>query len=153
MPERITVDRIEHRVRSYELDPYRHVNNGAYINWLEEGRERFLRRQGRHYSWYPDELGLWFVVVKIDCDYLSSAVADEELEIVTRLARTGRSSVVFRQTIRRRHDGLVRSRARVVMAFAATEGGSVAIPDDFHERFEVSAEGDGWTEDEGGERG
>ena len=29
--------------RSYELDPYGHLNNAVYVNWLEHGRLAFLR--------------------------------------------------------------------------------------------------------------
>ena len=63
----MTTDRVEHthRVRSYELDPYKHANNGAYINWLEDGREQFLRAQQRDYNFYPETLSTWFVVVKV----------------------------------------------------------------------------------------
>ncbi len=140
-------------VRSYELDPYRHVNNGAYINWFENGRELFLRAEGRDYYYYPEELDAWFVVVNIQCDFLSAALAGEALEITTRLARLGRSSVQFRQCVRRAGDGVVRARARVVMCFANSQDESIPIPEDFRLRYTCSPEGDAWTKAEGGERG
>ncbi len=140
-------------VRSYELDPYKHVNNGAYINWFENGRETFLRAEGRDYYHYPSALDAWFVVVNINCDFLSPALAGEEVEIGTRLVKTGRSSVVFRQVIRRAEDGKVRARARVVMCFANSADESVPIPQDFSDRYLVSDDGDLWTPAEGGEHG
>lgn len=139
-------------VRSYELDPYDHLNNGAYINFYEDAREQFIRTRGRTWMWYPQNLSLHFVVVNIDCDFMSPALAAERLKLTTRLARVGNKSVAFRQIIRRADDGLVRSRARVVMAFSGDEGRAVPIPEDFTDLFEVSDEGDLWTADEGGER-
>ncbi|MCA9322017.1 MAG: acyl-CoA thioesterase [Planctomycetes bacterium] len=138
------------RVRSYELDPYDHLNNGAYINWYEDARELFLREQERTWMWYPDELGTHFVVVNIACDYRAPAFAGESLVLRTRLAKIGTRSVVFRQSLRR-DDGKVLCRARVVMCFAQ-DNVSVEVPNDFREHFAASPEGDVWTADEGGER-
>ena len=140
-------------VRSYELDPYKHVNNGAYINWFENGREQFLRAEGRDYYYYPNELDAWFVVVNINSDFMSPAMDGEEVEIKTRLAKIGNTSVVFRQTVRRKSDGMIRARARVVMCFADSNDQSMRVPEDFRERYAPSAAGDSWMADEGGERG
>ena len=142
----------EQRVRSYELDPYNHLNNGAYVNWLEDGREAFLRCQDRSYKSYPKHHQAWFVVVNLDIDFISSVLAGESVSLTTRLAKTGRSSVVFRQVIRRAKDDLLRCRARVVMCFMDQDGRSIPIPKDFFDCFEVGPEGDRWTTDEGGER-
>ena len=38
-----TLNRSEVEARSYELDPYGHLNNAVYINWLEHGRLGYLR--------------------------------------------------------------------------------------------------------------
>lgn len=141
----------EQSVRSYELDPYDHLNNGVYVNWYEDARERFIRTKGRHWTWYPANLGLTFVVARIDCEFISPVQARERVLVRTRLARTGTSSVVFRQSIRSL-GGPLRSRARVVMAFADDTGRAAPIPDDFHTCFAVSQAGDVWTDDEGGER-
>ncbi|MFT7617230.1 MAG: YbgC/YbaW family acyl-CoA thioester hydrolase [Planctomycetota bacterium] len=151
----MATDRVAQKqfVRSYELDPYKHVNNGAYVNWLENGREMFLRAEGRDYYSYPTELDAWFVVVNINCDFMSPALAGEEVEVSTRLAKIGNSSVVFRQTIRRTSDNKMRARARVVMCFADSNDESMRVPEDFRERYTPSTEGDIWINDEGGERG
>lgn len=140
-------------VRSYELDPYKHVNNGAYINWFENGREMFLRAEGRDYYSYPSEFDAWFVVVNINCDFMSSALPGEEVEIITRLAKIGNSSVTFRQSIRRTSDQKIRARARVVMCFADSNDESMPVPEDFRQRYTPSNQGDTWTTEEGGERG
>ncbi len=151
----MTTDRVTstQNVRSYELDPYKHVNNGAYVNWFENGRELFLRAEDRDYYFYPAAEDAWFVVVNINCDFTSAALAGEQVEVSTRLAKIGRSSVVFRQTIRRAEDGLLRARARVVMCFADSHDQAKPVPEDFRSRYSPAPEGDRWTAEEGGERG
>lgn len=143
-----TTNTHSHDVRSYELDSYKHVNNGSYLAWYEDGRERFLRTEGRDYSYFPDKLGLYILVVNINCDFLNAAVSGDVVEVTTRLASTGRSSVVFRQSIRRASDGLLCSRARVVMVFADGKNNSAPIPDDFLVSHAVNENGDEWTDEE-----
>ena len=140
------------QVRSSELDSYQHVNNAAYLEWFEDARERFLRTRGLDYAWFPAELGLFIVVVNIDCDFLSAAKSGEHVQVSTRLAKTGRTSIVFRHVSRRAGDRRIRARARVVMCFADPDDRPVPIPEAFLERFAVSPEGDAWTDEEGGER-
>ncbi len=138
------------RVRSYELDPYDHVNNGAYLSWFEDEREHFLRASGRDYKWYPRAMDLWFVVAHLACDYLEAAVAGDQLRLTTRLTRMGRSSVVFRQCAFHGTTGRPLARAKVVMCFSR-DGASAPIPEDFRERFTVDPGGDLWLAIEGGE--
>ena len=140
------------RVRSYELDPYSHLNNGVYVNWFEDARELFLRRQGRDWNYWPERMGLWFVVARIDCEYLDAALAAEELQMSTRLARIGNRSVRFRQVLLRPGTDRPIARAAVTMCFSR-EGRAVDIPTDFTDLFEVAAPGDVWAVDEGADRG
>ncbi|HGY92287.1 MAG TPA: acyl-CoA thioesterase [Planctomycetes bacterium] len=139
------------RVRSYELDLYDHVNNGAYLSWFEDEREHFLRAGGRDYKWYPRTMDLWFVVAHLACDYLEAAIAGDILRVTTRLTRIGTSSVVFRQCAFHAASDRPRARAKVVMCFSR-DGASVPIPKDFLERFAVDPGGDVWLPSEGGER-
>ncbi len=140
------------QVRSYELDSYAHVNNGAYLAWFEDGRERFLREEGRDYSYFLRELKTWILVVNIQCDYLASALSGDSLEISTRLAKTGRTSIVFRQMARRTTDDTICARARVVMVFADEGGKSCEIPPEFHQDYSITDLGDSWSDAEGGQR-
>ncbi|MEE9394297.1 MAG: acyl-CoA thioesterase [Planctomycetota bacterium] len=147
-----SADEFDLPVRSYEIDAYRHVNNGAYLSWFEDARERFLRAEGRDYMFYPEHDQAWIMVVKLDVDFLAAARAGQTLHCRTRLVKLGRSSVVFRQSLRDLETAKVFCRARVIMAFGDGAESSVAIPDDFREHYDVDAGGDLWQKDEGGER-
>jgi len=138
-------------VRSYELDPYNHLNHGVYVNWFEDARERFLRLEGRTWNWYPENEDLWFVVVNVDCDFVFPAVGGDELTLRTRLGKLGNRSLSFRQSLIR-GDGQVLGRAKVTMCFTKN-GKAKALSKDFLSHFHVSPEGDQWSEDEGGDRG
>lgn len=139
-------------VRSYELDSYAHVNNGAYIAWFEDARERFLRAEGRDYSYFPRQMQISMLVVNVNCEFLSPAVSGDSLKITTRLVKTGRTSIAFRQTAHRISDGAICARARVVMVFVGGDGVSCEIPQEFRESYGVAEGSDSWSEEDGGER-
>ena len=115
------------RVRSYEIDAYDHVNNASYISWFEDQREMLLRAEGLDYDQLA-KANAWFVIVKIDCDFISAALPSEEVEITTRLVRFGRTSVTWRQSVRALADGRVCARARNVMCFADADDEPTPIP-------------------------
>ena len=127
-------------VRSHELDAYAHVNNAAYQNWFEEGREELLRAGGRDYDWYPAHLGLHLVVARTEIDFKVAARRQTVCDVHTRVARIGDRSVTFRQAAVR-DDGTILAEARTVMVFAK-DGRSAPVPADFTDRFAEAPEGD-----------
>jgi acyl-CoA thioester hydrolase len=128
------------KVRSHELDSYAHVNNAAYQNWFEEGREELLRAGGRDYDWYPKNLGLHLVVVRTEIDFKLPARRDTVCDVLTRLVHVGDRSIAFRQSAVR-DDGRTLAQARTVMAFAR-DGAATGVPADFRDRFTIAPEGD-----------
>jgi len=126
-------------VRSYEVDSYGHLNNGVYVNWFEQGRLDWL--QSLEYSY--DSLAArqqWFVVGRTEVDYRRPLNGGDTIELVTELARLGRSSVRYRQTMLAvGEDGVpgpVAAEALTVMVFSGAGGGSIPIPDDFRQSAE-----------------
>jgi acyl-CoA thioester hydrolase len=127
-------------VRSHELDSYAHVNNAVYQQWFEEGREELLRAGGRDYDWYPEHLGLHFVVVRTEIDFRAPARRRTVCDVHTRLARIGGRSVTFRQAAVRA-DGVLLAESRTVMVFTK-DGKAVPPPEDFTSAFAPAPEGD-----------
>lgn len=121
------------RPRSYELDSYRHLNNGVYLGWFEQGRLEWLRSLGFSYDGFADRRQ-WIVVARTEVDFRDAVHLDDEIELTTEVVALGRSSVRFRQRLRRLREGGAAEppvcEALTVMVFSA-EGRSIPIPDDF----------------------
>jgi len=122
-----TPSRIQVEARSYELDPYGHVNNAVYVNWLEHGRLGYLRDRGHTYTSVPDVLGVHVVVVHTDLAYKAQMVLGDRVDVTTRLASVGRTSFAFEQRIAYEDDTLV-AEGKVTMVCVGPEGQPVPVP-------------------------
>ncbi len=119
-------------VRAYEIDVYDHVNNAIYIQWLEEGRSKFLLDKGFNYINIIEAWGVRFMTVRTEIDYRRALVLGESARIDTSVERFGNTSVTFRQVITRVGDDTPAAEARVVIVFTSSETGRpVAVPDEF----------------------
>jgi acyl-CoA thioester hydrolase len=100
--------RIEIRWR--DMDAYGHVNNGVYLNFLEEARDR----------WVQDVLGgvadTWdFVLARVAIDFRNELKQDDgSVTVRCALDFIGRSSIRTREEIRK-VDGTLSARAESVI--------------------------------------
>lgn len=121
-------------IRWRDMDAYGHVNNGVYLNFLEEARDR----------WVQDVLGsvadTWdFVLARVAIDFRTELKQDDG-EVLVRcwLDGFGRSSIRTREEIRKA-DGTVSAEAEsVVVPRDAATGRSRPLTDD--ERAVLEAE-------------
>jgi YbgC/YbaW family acyl-CoA thioester hydrolase len=119
-------------VRAYEIDVYDHVNNAVYIQWLEEGRSKFLLDKGFNYLNIIDAWGVRFMTVRTEIDYRRALVLGESARVDTSVERFGNTSVTFRQVITRVGDDTPAAEARVVIVFTSSETGRpIAVPEEF----------------------
>lgn len=84
------------RVRWAEVDPQGIVFNGNYLTYLDVATTEYYRQLGMS---YPADLlrgGGDLFAVKSTLEYRAPAHFDDWLDIGTRVARLGRSSLVFR---------------------------------------------------------
>ena len=132
-----TLNRSEVEARSYELDPYGHLNNAVYINWLEHGRLGYLRDRGLTYTSIPEQFGVHVVVVRTDISFKAQVMLGDRLVIESRIERFGTSSFTFAQQIRYR-DGRIAAGGAVTMVCVEAEGRSVPMPAPLRERLEGS---------------
>ena len=119
--------------RSYELDPYGHVNNSVFVNWLEHGRLCWLRDRGMTYSSIPEEFGVHIVVVSLRLEYRAEVGLGDRLAVGSDVVRLGNSSFTFSQRIEF-EDGRVAAEGEVVMV-ATRDGRSTPIPPDLRARL------------------
>jgi acyl-CoA thioester hydrolase len=104
------------RVRHYEADALGHVNNAAYLHYLEQAAIEHSAAVGYPLRRYP-EMGTLFMVRRHEIDYLRPTSPGDVLEVVTWAAeirgpRTVRTYEVYRH------------------AHAASEVVTVAVPAD-----------------------
>ena len=118
--------RVPVEARSYEIDPYGHVNNAVFVNWLEHGRLAWLRDRGMTYTSIPETFGVHVVVVSMRVDYRAEVVLGDRLTIVSDVVRIGTSSFTFAQRIEF-DGGRVAAEGEVTMV-ATRNGRSATIP-------------------------
>src|SRR5438094_3777811 len=101
------------------MDAYRHVNNAAYLTYLEEARDEWLERA------LGDSGDLWdFVLARVAIDFRSELTqADDEVEVRCRLTRIGRSSLTLREEILTL-EGRLAAEAEAVLVARDRESGS-----------------------------
>jgi YbgC/YbaW family acyl-CoA thioester hydrolase len=122
------------KVRSYELDSFGHVNNGRFANYLEKARGDYLQQAGMYF----DDFHRWKkypVIARVSIDYEAPAFFGEELQILARVSRLGRSSITLDYEIKKA-DGSLCAKAQSVMVFVDETGSSVLMPDKMREAFQ-----------------
>lgn len=86
--------------RWYELDPYRHVNHAAYVQYFEVARIELLDEIGFGIDTMADA-GTTIVVTEIRTRFLASATLGDALVVETEMSELRRASTVWSQRILR----------------------------------------------------
>jgi acyl-CoA thioester hydrolase len=101
------VKRIEIRWR--DLDGFAHVNNSAYLTYLEEARDEF-------FTGLLGETVQRVVIRHIEIDFRSGLVhTDDHVDVEVELEAIGSSSATTRERIRSAADGRVAAESRTVV--------------------------------------
>jgi acyl-CoA thioester hydrolase len=104
------------------------VYHANYLKFMERARTEWLRNMGFAQSELKNNLGVLFVVRNIALQYKRSACYDDALNVSSAISKTGRSLLVFEQTIYRNHTVLTKATVEVVCVSAA-EFKPVSIPE------------------------
>ncbi len=72
-----------------------------YLKFCERARTDWLRAIGFEQGRLAAEQGVVFVVRSVKADYRQPAVLDDMLDVVSRISRLGRASLIFDQQIQR----------------------------------------------------
>ncbi len=115
--------------RSYELDPYGHLNNAVYVSWLEHGRLGFLWDRGHSFTSIPETFGVHVVVVHTELSYKAQVRLGDRLRIESRIVRFGTTSFTFAQEIAF-PDGRVAAAGTVTLVCVGRDGRPVPMPPD-----------------------
>jgi len=122
-------------IRWRDMDAYGHVNNGVYLNYLEECRDRMVAAlMGAQASWD-------FVLAHVGIDYRNELTQDDgEVTVRCAVAGIGRSSIRTREAILKA-DGTVAAEAEAVVVPRDRErGGSRRLTDAERATLETAIE-------------
>ena len=119
----------ELKVRTYECDSNRHVNNSVYLQYLEYARTEFLYDIGFDYDTMKQE-GYAIFVSNINIKYLAPAKWGDKLFIHSKPIKKRATSGMFLQQIVH-EDGTTVSEAEVTWAFVNADGRPVKLPEKY----------------------
>ena len=117
----------EIRVRYSETDAMGFLHHSNYLSYFEVGRMELFRAQGGSYR-RMEELGLYFVVVKIDVRYRRPARYDDQLSLKTEISRATPAKIEHHYCLMRENEVL--TEANSVIALVNRAGEIQRIPDD-----------------------
>jgi mycothiol synthase len=127
------------RVRTYELDSFGHVNNAAYLNYIEEARSEYLKQMGLSFHDFA-RLGIQLVIVEAHMRYISPAYYGDEIQIAGRVREMKSVSAVIDYTLTERKSGRLIAEGWTRGAFInASTGKPLRAPRPFRDAFFAAA--------------
>lgn len=135
---RINEHTIEIRVRYSETDAMGLLHHSNYLTYFEIGRTELFRAQGGSYR-RMEELGLYFVVAKIDVRFRRPARYDDLLILKTEISRVTPAKLQHHYCLMRETEVL--AEANTVIACVNGVGEVQRIPDDLVKMTTLSDQG------------
>ena len=114
------------RVRYPEVDAMGYLHHSRYLQYFEMGRVEMLRASGVAYADLERE-GIFFVVAKAEIKYKAPARYDEELTLITRIAR--QTHVRIDHTYELRRGETLLAEGATTIACVGRDGQLQQIPD------------------------
>jgi len=118
---------VELRVRYDERDPMGFVHHANYMKYFEIARTDLYRTRGGSYRDF-EASGLFVVVAKIECRYLSPARYDDLLKIFVKVDRITEAKIEQSYLVER--DGQRMVTGSVTLAVIDRDGKLQRIPDE-----------------------
>ncbi len=102
------------RVYYQDTDAGGVVYHANYVNFMERARTEWLRSFGYSNAGLMKELGVMFVVRKLELNYLKPAQLDDVLSVTAQLKEIGRSRLTLVQTVIRGEELLAEGEVHLV---------------------------------------
>jgi acyl-CoA thioester hydrolase len=116
------------RVYYQDTDAGGVVYHASYVNFMERARTEWLRTFGYSNAGMMTELGVMFVVRKLELNYLKPALLDDMLSITAEIKEIGRSRLNMIQTVMRGDELLSAGEVHLVCV-TADSFKPVSVPD------------------------
>jgi len=95
------------------------VYHANYLKFMERARTECLRSLGFEQTELKTEMGVLFVVRELELKYRRPALFNDQLAVITKLIKMGRSLLEFEQLIERNGELLTAATVEVVCVDAA----------------------------------
>jgi acyl-CoA thioester hydrolase len=126
-----------YRARYHEVDRQDVVFNGHYLSYFSMAIVEFLRELDSDYRSGTSSSGVDFHIVKALVEYRAPIRFDQEIEVLVRIARVGRSSLTYVLEIHPRGEESLLANGEIVWAAADRAAQkSVPIPQDLVEKID-----------------
>lgn len=104
---------LEIQTRFNDFDAFAHINNNAYLQYFDLGKEHFFNTL-MNGIFSPRELSA--VLVNVNVQFFAPTLAHEPLRVYTGLLQLGDRSIHLDQRIVNPHTGQVKTTARSILA-------------------------------------
>jgi len=123
-----------HKVMSYELDSWGHVNNAIYLNYLEKARNDFMTQKGLNFKKFS-EWEVFPVLSRSIIEYKKPAFADDELIINGHISNYTAASFTLQYSITKKDTNIIIAEAETFHVFVNKKNRPTRIPEEFMEKF------------------
>lgn len=115
-------------VRYGDLDPQCHVNNAAFITYLEHARVSYVRQLGLWDGKSFLEIG--FILARVEMDYREPIQLTDLIEVGVRVSRLGNKSLVMDYLIRERDGDRIFAEGKTIqVAYDYQEKSTIPLKD------------------------
>jgi len=122
-------------VRYGDLDPQGHVNNAAFITYLEHARVSYIR----HLDLWDGKsfLEIGFILARVELDYKAPINLADKVEIGVRVSRLGNKSLDMEYLVREAESGITFGEGKTVqVAYDYQTGKTVPLNDTWRQAIE-----------------
>lgn len=121
-------------VRYGDLDPQGHVNNAAYLTYLEHARVNYIR----HLDLWDGKsfLKIGFILARVELDYKAPILMTDEIEVGVRTSRLGNKSLDMEYRVQELGGGKIFGEAKTVqVAYDYQTGQTIPLWANWRERL------------------
>lgn len=126
---------IKKKIYYYDTDAQGIVNNGSYLDYLEEARTEYIEQKcGINFSKLQDERGVLFVIYKHEIEYKYPARFGETINIETWISDLSDIKIEVEYKITNQ-DGKLTTKAKTALVCVNKDGSPIMIPDDIKQKL------------------
>lgn len=115
-------------IRYGDLDPQGHVNNAAYLTYMEQARLKYYERLGLFRG--NDFLNMGVILAEATCTYLAPILYGAPIRVGVRMVRLGNKSFQLEYAIEDQGSAAILATGRTVqVAYDYRSRQSIPIPD------------------------